>query len=173
MANLIEGIKLIGGISGLITISFKLFEEISGYLKIKVQVNHDNNVSVLTEVENTKKVFKKKIENAFLIISPEDKDILEIGNIIAKAKELSIDVTIKSTNQFELFTAENPIYINNICAIIPLHYYYRENIHVADEKLNYRCSVDKSKFNKGNYSVRFYIFCNGRYHRSTQDLLTF
>ena len=170
MEKLIEGIKLIGGISGLISISFKLFEEISGYLKIKVQVNHDNNICVLTEVENTKKVFKKKIENAFLIISPEDKDILEIGNIIAK--ELSIDKTIESTNQFELFTAQNPIYINDICALIPLHYYYSENIKVADETLNYRCSVDKSKFNKGNYSVRFYIFCKCRYHRSTQDLLT-
>jgi hypothetical protein len=170
MANLIEGIKLIGGISGLITISFKLFEEISGYLKIKVQVSQDKNICVLTEVENTKKILKKKIENAFLIISPEDKDILEIGNIIAK--ELRIDKTIESTNQFELFTPENPIYINDTCAIIPLQYYFSENIHIADETLSYCCSVDKTKFSKGNYSVRFYIFCKGRYHRSTQDLLT-
>lgn len=170
MEKIIEGIKLIGGISGLITIGVKLFEEISGYLKIKVQVKQNNNLCVLTEVENTKKIFKKKIENTFIIISPENKDILEIGNMIAK--KLKIAKTIESTNQFKVFKAENPIYINGICAIIPLQYYFSENIRIADETLNYCCSVDKTKFSKGNYSVRFYIFRKCRYHRSTQDLLT-
>jgi hypothetical protein len=173
---IIEGIKLIGGIAGLVSLGFKVYEEIIGYLKIKVQVfNEDGIYSALTEIENTSKWSRKKIDNAFLIISPENFDLIEVGRIIAY--RLYIDhkvpncIQIEYTNDFEKLKGEETIYIDNKIAFIPLQFYYNENIAIGDEKLTYRCLVDKKKLQPGSYSVRFYIFGEGRYHRSTQDLL--
>jgi hypothetical protein len=75
-------------------------------------------------------------------------------------------------NNFFSLNPEKAIYFDNKYSIIPLKYYYSgvENIHIADETITYRTTLDKTKFIKGNYSVRFYINANGRYPRSSQDL---
>ena len=87
MIDLIEGIKLIGGLAGLTALGFKIYEELRGYVIIKVQVNEkDKMYSVLTEIENTSKWSRKKINNAFLIISPEYSDLLKAGVDIIRNK---------------------------------------------------------------------------------------
>ena len=171
MADIVEGIKLVGGLAGLTALGFKFYEELVGYLKVKVQVDSKDKIySILTEIENTSKWSRKKIDNAFLIISPENSDLIETGVNIAK--ELNLDEYIENTNDFEKLTGEQSVYFDNQTAFIPLDFYYSENIAIGDEKLTYRCSVDKTKLKSGNYSVRFYIYGEKRYHRSTQDLLT-
>jgi hypothetical protein len=62
MADIVEGIKLIGGLAGLTALGFKIYEELVGYLKIKVEVNSENQQhSVQTEIENTSKWSRKKL----------------------------------------------------------------------------------------------------------------
>ncbi len=171
MADIVEGIKLVGGLAGLTALGFKVYEELVGYLKVKVQVDgKDKFYSVLTEIENTSKWSRKKIDNAFLIISPENSDLIETG--VKVAKQLNLDDYIENTNDFEKLTGELSVYFDNQFAFIPLDFYYSENIAIGDEKLTYRCSVDKTKLKPGSYSVRFFIYGESRYHRSTQDLLT-
>lgn len=171
MNVLIEGIKLIGGIAGIVALALKFFEEMYGYLRIKVEVKNENNqYAVFTEVENISRWSRKEISNALLIITPENSGLLGAGNRIAQ--QLGIEIRVNCTNDFEHFKSEVPIYIDRSIALIPLSFYYSENIAIGDEKLTYCCSVEKNKLNPGRYSVRFYIFSKGRYHRSTQNLLT-
>lgn len=171
MADIVEGIKLIGGLAGLTALGFKIYEELVGYLKIKVEVNSENQQhSVQTEIENTSKWSRKKIDNAFLIVSPEYSDLIATG--LSIAQHLNLDEYIENTNDFEKLTGEQAIYFDGQYAFIPLGFYYSENIAIGDEKLTYRCSIDNTQLQAGHYSVRFYIYGEKRYHRSTQDLLT-
>jgi len=57
-------------------------------------------------------------------------------------------------------------------AIIPLTYYYLENIRVGDERLTYSRSIDLSRFPQGTYAIRFYVEPKRRYYRSVQRLFT-
>lgn len=167
---IIEGIKLVGGLAGLIALGFKLIEELRGYLKIKVLVkNNTSNFCIGTEIENTSRMCKKKITNAFIIISEENLNIIEAG--IRIARQLNLNKDIRTTNDFENLKADQPIYINQEIAFIPLDFYFSENIRFGDEKLTYSCSIDKTQLKSRNYSVRFYIYGENRLHRSTQDLL--
>jgi hypothetical protein len=113
---------------------------------------------------------RKKISNAFVIITPENSGLLDAGRRISQ--HIGNEKKVYYTNHFEHLESEEPIYIDRSIAFIPLSFYYSENIAIGDEKLTYCCSVDKTMLNPGRYSVRFYIFSKGRYHRSTQNLLT-
>ncbi len=171
MEDILEGIKLLGGLAGFTALGFKIFEELAGYLKIKVQVNSKDNIySVLTEIENSSKWSSKKIDNAFLIISPETSNLIE--TCVCIARQLNLDVNIEDTKDFEILISEQAVYFDEQFAFIPLDFYYSENIRIGDEKLTYCCSVDRTQLQVGSYSVRFYIYGGNRYHRSTQDLLT-
>lgn len=171
MSSLIEGIKLIGGLAGFAALTWKIYEELKVYLRLKVETIKDGNrYSVLTEIENISRFSDKKIDNAFLIINPENSDIIEVANTIRE--NLAIDATINYTNDFEHLKTEEPIYVNRNVAFIPLTFYYSENVAIGNEKLTYRCSIDSHNLENGNYSVRFFLFGEKRYHRSTQDLLT-
>lgn len=164
-----EYVKIIGGLAGLIALFWNIFGERKNYLRIKVESFKDGeNYTILTEVENVNKFSKKTIDNAFLIISPERSNLIKTGQRIAK--ELAVEKNINSTNKFAFLSSDKNIYIENKIIFIPLEYYYSENVDIADEKLTYRCYIDKTLLNKGQYSVRFYIYGGIRLHRSTQDL---
>ena len=168
--EILSGIKLIGGLAGLVALGWKIFEELKSYLRIKVEVKTEgDNYSVLTEIENANKISSKKIDNAFILISPEKGNLIKAGKSVAE--RLNINEAIESTDEFKFLVSNESIYIDNRIIFIPLEFYYDENIDIADEKLTYRCFIDKTKLNKGQYSVRFYIYGEKRYHRSTQDLL--
>jgi hypothetical protein len=168
--NAIELLKIIGGFAGILALSWKIIEELKVFLRIKIEAEKNgDDYSVLTEIENTSRFFNKKIKNAFLIICKEEADLIEVGNSIAK--HLNIDIKIDCTNVLNLLQPEKPIYLNNEISIIPLDFYYSENIRIGDEKLTYRCSINNENFESGNYSVRLFIYGEKRFHRSTQDLI--
>jgi hypothetical protein len=166
---IIEAIKFIGGLAGLFAFGWKIFEFTKSYLKIKVQATYSNDIiSVLTEVENSSFI-AKDIVNAILIISPEDDNLIQVGKKIKEALD-DKHYSIRTTDNFINFKPTQTTYIEKKIAIVPLPFYYSENIDIADEKLTYRCSLNKDKFEKGSYSVRFYLFHHKRLLRTTQDL---
>jgi hypothetical protein len=172
MGSLFSIILKIGGLAGLITFFWKIIEEFKSYLFIKVEVKSiDSNYSVFTQVQNTNRLFSKKIHNAFLIISPEQEHLIHSGKTIAQFFKLKM--SINDTNSFRNFpkAETTPVYIDKKVVFVPLNFYYSENIDIADEQLTYTSFIDKTKLNKGQYSVRFYLYGKCRYHRSTQDLL--
>jgi hypothetical protein len=169
-SNILETIKLIGGLAGLTALGFKIFEEMNGYLKIKIEANNENDrCYVRTEIENTSKWSRKNIDNAFIIVSPGNGDLIESGQLIAQC--LGIKARIENTNDFGKLISSQSIYYKEQYAFIPLDFYYSENIAIGDEKLTYCCSIDNTQLQVGCYSVRFYIYQKNRYHRSTQDLM--
>jgi len=168
--DIIEILKLVGGFAGIIALTWKVFEEFKVFLRIRVETQKENNkYTVLTEIENTSRFFNKKINNAFLIVSKEDADLIEIGEKIGE--NLNVNTEINCTNVFKEFQTDQEIYIDQEIAFIPLEFYYSENIGIGDEKLTYRCSINNNNLKSGNYSVRFFIYGNKKYHRSTQDLI--
>ncbi|HPE58010.1 MAG TPA: hypothetical protein P5514_02455 [Bacteroidales bacterium] len=167
---IIEILKLIGGLAGIAALIWKFHDIRKRYIKLKIEVQQDNlGISVLTEVKNPKSS-KKIIDNALLIISPEKQDIISAINEIAST-ENDLNEIENITDLFDYKPTES-LYINDEYAILPLKYFYDgiENIHIADETVTYRSSIDYSKFKRGNYSVRFYVYCESRYPRSSQDL---
>ena len=55
-------------------------------------------------------------------------------------------------------------------SLMPIPFYYIENIDIADETLTYRVPINIENFVPSTpYAVRFYLFAANRLHRSTQD----
>ncbi len=136
--------------------------------------NQEDFYSIKTQVIN-KSGLDKEINFAFLLISPQDNWAKIIGFI---NNEYKLD--IRATNGFlKLKNIINKPFFRENAAIIPLDFYYKENIGIGNENPSYtytfNCNASNTKLNSGIYSVRFFIFpeYNGDaiYHRSTVDSL--
>ena len=164
---IIEIIKLIGGLAGIAALIWKFYDIRKQYIKLKIEVQQDDRgILVLTKIENPN-ISKKMINNALLIITPEKQNILTAINEMIPQEH-----SIENISDLFDYKPDEPLYVNDEYAILPLKYFYDgiENIHIADETITYRSSIDASKFKKGYYSVRFYVYCENRYPRSSQDL---
>src|SRR5690606_28068169 len=120
--------------------------------------------SIKTQVVN-KSGEDKEIDYAFLLITKQE------ANIIQNVQSIVQDLNISSTNDFNLIRnhISEPLFINNSIGIVPLKFYFSENIAIGNENPCYTYSFDnnKIKLHKGIYSVRFFIYPKEGYHRST------
>jgi tRNA(Leu) C34 or U34 (ribose-2'-O)-methylase TrmL len=160
----------------------KYFEDIEkknkDYLDLLIKTEKENDYySIKTQVLN-KSGEDKGIEYSFLLITKQDENINDkIAKIISE-KKWSINIT--SANDLINFKGniEAPLFWNNVLAIIPLKFYYEENLRIGNENPSYSYSFDNNivKLQKGIYSVRFFVFpeqdtSSHRYHRCTVDSL--
>lgn len=109
-----------------------------------------------TAVENSS-VCRRKILWAFLIVSPASVSFL-------KQLETSTGIELRTTNQLIDLQKLHP---NGIAAgnttLIPLPFYYKEQVGVRDERLTYSAAVN-CQLGRGLYDVRFFVFPDtGRY----------
>lgn len=161
-------IKLLGGLAGIAALVWRVFDEFGAYLRISLKVDgpKDGWITALTAVEN-KGNRAKNIAYAVLLVGPESEDPISSARRVAAGAEYSGD--LESTNQLEFFRLDHPVYTEGR-ALIPLPFYYSENIDVADETLTYRAPIDSRRLEPEiPYAVRFFVFCEGRLHRSTHD----
>lgn len=143
------------------------------YLDLNIKTKYFNEFnSIKTQVVN-KSGEDKEIAYSFLLITKqEDSIILKVQEI---AQYLNVDLNINSTNDFikiKNHIAE-PIFINNTIGVIPLEFYFSENIGIGNENPSYTYSFNnnKIKLQEGIYSVRFFIYPKEGYHRSTVESL--
>ncbi len=173
MDDFLDFIKLIGGILGIITFIWKINDLYKSYLQIFIEFDEDSTgeMSLKTTIIN-KSNKAKNIKNAFIIVSPEDSSVIDVANKIISFYEKDKKSTkeFRYTNEFEKLKFATTAYVNNEIIYIPLSFYFSENVHIGDENLTYRTSLEKMKLNDGIYSARFFIFHDNRYHRSSQDL---
>src|SRR5882724_954367 len=165
---MLEWIKLLGAVAGFLALIWRVIDEFGAYLRISVKVEAPKAgwTSALTTVEN-KGNRRKHISNALLLIGPEEESPLDSAKILAPA--LQYTGTIEFTNDFELLRESASIYSEGR-AVIPLPFYYSENVGVGDETLTYRATVDALQLTDGiPYAVRFFVFGERRLHRSTHD----
>ena len=175
MDEFLDYVKIIGGILGIIAFFWKVIDSLNSYLQISIKIEEDKNgeLSIRTAISN-KSVLPKDIKNAFVIISPENESVVKSAEIIRTtfSKEITnhIDKQFTCTNDFEVLKINEPKYLDNMYAYIPLSFYFLENVSIGDENLSYRASINKKELNSGIYSARLFIFHKTRLHRTTQDL---
>lgn len=168
MDTLPEWIKVLGGAAGIAALVWRFIDEFGTYLRIQVEIEAPKSgwCTVLTTVEN-KSNRAKHLSYAFLLIAPEAENPLDSAKALAVA--IRYGGPVRFTNDFELLRAGTPTYDDGR-ALIPLPFYYLENVNIVDEALTYRAPVDvKQLRDQIPYAVRFYIFGRGRLHRSTHE----
>jgi hypothetical protein len=124
-------------------------------------------VKIRTVVENTNTI-ARKIDAALLIIDPEDEDVdATVVSLLAKAKQSTKFDTLTDMVQkvASIIEIDSEKLVGAGRMIIPLTYYYNENVDVADENLSYEQTIPIGDFLKGTYSVRFYVEARPRLHR--------
>lgn len=167
-----ENIKLLGAIAGTITgtaaLAWRIIDEFGSFLRIslKVEAPKDGWTTALTTVEN-KGYRPKKISYALLLVGPEGEQPIQTARTLAKKAGFSGQ--LDHTNDLEHFRVSATVDAQNRY-LIPLPYYYSENVDIADETLCYRVPIPVASFEPGKpFAVRLFVFANGRLHRSTQD----
>jgi hypothetical protein len=165
----------IGAVLGIIAFFWNVLDAFANYLHIDLAIeqhklNSKRYVTALATVENTGRL-AKRIDYALLLIGPEDETPVATAKHIAKQINFDPD-RISFTNDISLLVTSTPEYAKDgQRALIPLPFFFSEQLTIGDETLKYRCTIDKSKLAKNSsYSVRFFIFGEYRLHRSTQDL---
>lgn len=152
------------------------------YLKIKKREQNDfvkislsatkikQNVYIRTKVDNPVNI-NKQIKFAFLVISKTEKGV-ENSEFFKKIERLYKRKDIKITDDLIKLFEVSKMILNTI-GLIPLPYYYKENIRVGNEELTHTYILTKEERNKmerGFYEVRFFVFSEEEHlHRSVQD----
>jgi hypothetical protein len=165
---MLEWIKILGAVAGFAALIWRVIDEFGAYLRISVKVEAPKAgwTTVLTTVEN-KGNRPKNISYSLLLIGPEAESPLDSARVLAAA--LQYTGPLQLTNHFEGLRVPAPIYTEGR-ALIPLPFYYSENVDIGDEALTYRAAVDARKLTAGiPYAVRFFVFGKRRLHRSTHD----
>jgi hypothetical protein len=162
-------LSLIGGFAGFATLAWRLWDVWKAFLHIGVTVEpmQGQRVKIRTVVENTNTI-ARKIDAAFLIIGPEDEDVdATVISLLTKARPPTRFDTLTDMVQTvaSIIEKDSEKLVGTGRMIIPLSYYYNENVDVADENLSYERTVPIGDFPKGTYSVRFYVEARPRLHR--------
>lgn len=153
---------LIAAIPGIIAL-WQIRDRYRSYLHIKVRtaLGPGNFVTAATVVEN-RSILEKKLDNALLLIGPENESPL------VTMREIGIPV--RYTNEIVEQRVDDIKSGPDGRCLIPIIFYYSENVHIADEKISYRVPIDTRNMERCTpYSVRFFIGTPGRLPRSTQD----
>lgn len=165
---MIEALKIIGGVLGVLAFAWKVWDLFQSYLHIglTVEINGDF-LFARTTIEN-KSLMPKRIDNALLLVGPESESPLET---YLKILEFTAKTSsVKYTNEIVRWRFEEVITGLQGRAIMPLDFYYFENIKIADETLSYCAPISCGEIPKEiPYSVRFFISGEQRLHRSTHD----
>jgi len=163
-----EWIKVIGGLAGLAALVWRVVDEFGIYLRISVKAGTpiDGWVTILTTVDNQGNR-RKDLSYACLLIGPQDEGPLVSAKVVADA--MGHIGQILFTNDLANLRPAQPVYSQGR-ALIPLTFFYSENIRIGDETLTYRAAIKTVDLKRSTpYAVRFFVFPKGRLHRSTHD----
>ena len=163
---------VVGGILGAVAFGWKVWDAFQSYLYLDLAVEKPEAGFALakTTVEN-KSLSAKRIDYAILLVGPESESPIDTFNSLAPALKKD---PIRETNDLE--DREVDAYLGDSAgrAIVPLPFYYSENVDIADEKVSYTYPLKVASFQRDvPYAVRFFIFGQRRLHRSTQAVVLF
>lgn len=166
---MLETLKIVGAILGIIAFFWKIVEYLLSFLHIDLEVSSEDGRTVFarTFVEN-RGTKSKRIDNAVLLVGPEYESPIETFQRIAECSNLGFNVN--STNDIAACHLNRPYSGPDGRVLIPLPFYYSENIAIGNESLSYKSPIETNAIKLGiPYSVRFFVWASGRYHRSTHD----
>ena len=158
---MIEIFTIIGSIVGIIAFIWKIYDAIGSYLVIDLCIEKEDKDVFAKVSVNNKSVKRKNIDNALLLIGPEDEDPIDTYNKL-------FDCNIIRTDEI-VDIKYKPLRYHDNRAFIPLDFFYSENIAIGDEYISYRKPIETTNLKPGIYSVRFFIVTKRRAHRSTHS----
>lgn len=140
---ILEILKSVGLLMGVAAFLWKVWDAAVSYLHIDLSVNvaSDGVVSAMTRVEN-KSSIARRIDNALLVVGPEDENPIRTYNIVLAATES--DYLADSTNMIAAKKLQQVYSDERGRTLIPLPFYYSENIKIGDEKLSYRAPIESN-----------------------------
>jgi hypothetical protein len=166
-------VGLVGGVAGIYTFVRSELEARNRFLHVYLQIQErEDEVTALATLENRGSL-AKKLDYAFLLISSEHENPIDTAKNLAARLNLN-NIKFQYTNDLVKLKVDDPLYLSDCqAAIIPLPFFFDEQVQIGDESVAYRCTIDTDKLElPGAYSVRFFIFAENRLHRSTQDLFS-
>ena len=168
----------VGLIVGTLSLIWHVLNSAKQFLHIEVTVRIEQNqyISALTRVHNSA-LHKKHIQNALVLIGPEEESSLDTFNAVKKAENISCS-SIAHCIATATYKGSEGYKGPEGRSIIPLSFYSRSECdskggkrHIfSNELLTYRVHVCAKEVPKGTpYCVRFFVAARGRSVRSTQD----
>jgi len=166
--HFIKVLGLVGGFAGFATLVWRFWDVTRAFLHIEVSAESigESRVKVRTVVENSTSL-PRRLDAAFLIVGPQD------DGALGTALELLPDWRPQGPGPLNqmvrkiatIIETDGKMISRDARMIIPLSYYYDENVDVADEKLSYEHVISTDTFPVGTYAVRFYVEGVPRLHR--------
>ena len=156
-------LPVLAAIPGIIAFFWRVLDHYRSYLHItlRVDLKDDRFPTAMTVVEN-KSISKKRLSNALLLIGPEHESPIETMS--------QLNLVVEHTNDIVKLKIHNAVPGPGGRSLIPLPFFYSENVRISDEKVSYRAPIDTRYIPRGvPYSVRFFISAPERLHRTTHD----
>jgi len=143
------------------------------FLDMKVQTKQNPPFySIKTKVSNSIGV-PKRIRFAFLLISRQNDSIINVVNNVCINQNIQLYFQ-RSNDFYQLKEFVNQeLFIDNNIGLIPLRFYFSENVQISNESPGFTYTFNNiiSQLNPDIYSVRFFIYRENGFHRSTSDTL--
>ncbi len=163
---MIEALKMVGALLGIIAFIWKVADHYTAYLHIHLDLNHSGGFLLAKTTVENRSSFVKRIDNAILLIGPESEDPVETYNHLVP--NTGARATANCTNDITITRISEPVDDGHRRMLIPLGFFYSENLRIADEQLSYVAPLHAEPFEEGMpYAVRFFVWQRKRLHRST------
>ena len=151
-----EWISLLGAIVAFVIAAIKLWKWFTPrlqYLACSLEIaTSGGHIVIETAVQNTS-VWRRKIEWAFLIISPHAQNFLN---------QLESETNVPLCRTRDLIKLKTGVRLTaNDVILVPLRFFYREQVGIRDETITYSVVLNRD-LEQGAYDVRFFVFPQSR-----------
>jgi hypothetical protein len=159
-------LPLVGSVAGGITLVWRFYDVWRAYLHIEMTIDsiEGGKVKLRTEVHNTN-TLPRKLDAAFLIVGPAAECPDRPATLLLKRSFSDLSEMVGEVSKYVRNNPYHPLGDNLGHAIIPLPYYYIEQVDVADERLSFERIIDCARFPPNQYDARFYIEGARQLHR--------
>jgi hypothetical protein len=158
-------IGVIGGVLGAVAFFWKIGDALIAYLHIDLKLEKvssadgSSDMTALATIEN-KGSIAKPLHYAALLIGPEGEDFETMAKSIVKEAYPDTKDSLNYLNTMFQQRAEKPIFTRDKHrALIPLPFFFRDQIQIGNEVIKYRCPINENEFDGQNsYTVIFFVF---------------
>lgn len=128
-------VAIVGGVLGTFAFFWNVWDSWEQFLHVDLSLTQTHGFVLANTVVENKGTRAKKIDKAFVLVGPEDENPVDTLN------SFSLSKLIEYVNDLEEVTLLKPVYGTDGRAIIPIDFYYSENINIADEKIFYEVPI--------------------------------
>jgi hypothetical protein len=156
MDTLKDTIGILGGTLGAVAFLWKIWDTFSAYVRLDIKaegvdnaIASDSAVTVLTAIEN-QGLMPKKVHYAALLIGPEPATLDEIAAAVITQVSLTRAVPASAARPiyalFEDRSCDAVYSADCRHGMIPLPFYFAEQRHVGNERVQYRVPLPIAQF---------------------------